>query len=557
VKIDLVELKRLVDLGHREYVVLLDYLRYIEGKIENIKKIEEDIEKKYPNDQDLYVELANYYIKNDEIYNAIKCLEKYKENKGENIEVLILLSKKYIDVKDFEKAKKLLEKLIIKNNRKDEIKDLLYNLEKNLKKTDIKEMNEDCNCNIEDKITMLFKDGYDINVVIKEIKDMLLIDNCDRKVLFDKISYFIQKLNLDDKYEETKLFFNEIYNHIPNEYIKLKNILLNEYELANKQITLKSYPRKIRLELTHKCNVSCIMCKVKNDYYDISDKEIKDLLEIMPYIQELTIQGGEIFLDLRLNSILDSIIKYQPSKITVITNGLLLNEFWLEKLSKTNIELTFSIDSQKKDIYEKIRIGGKFETLIDRLKMAAKFLKNKRMILNMVVMRCNYKEIEDMIRFASAYGFSEIHLNPVDGDICKEENFFEYKVDNAIINEIRNKSDCYEKLAKQCGIGLLNRLPIKENTEICSKTNIKNNEMFCYNPFRQMFLSARCYAPNCECIGIIDNVDVLNENDNLILQKWNSFVMREYRKAMIEHKENIVCRDICKNHLFSRRNIMN
>ena len=81
--------------------------------------------------------------------------------------------------------------------------------------------------------------------------------------------------------------------------------------------------------------------------------------------------------------------------------------------------------------------------------------------------------------------------------------------------------------------------------------------MFCYNPFRQMFLSARCYAPNCECIGIIDNVDILNENDNLILQKWNSFVMREYRKAMIEHKENIVCRDICKNHLFSRRNIMN
>ena len=419
--------------------------------------------------------------------------------------------------------------------------------------------------NIEDKINMIFEDNCDINIVTKEIKNILvsLKDN-QKDFLYDlskKISLFVQKLNLEDKFEDVKYFFKEIYNHIPNEEIKLRNILLNEYEIATKQIVLKSYPRRIRMELTRKCNVSCIMCKVKDDYVEVLDKEIYDLLEIMPYIQEITLQGGEIFLDSRLNLILDSIIKYQPTKLTVITNGLLLNKFWLEKLSETNIELTFSIDSLKKDVYEKIRIGGNFEKLMCNLKLASKILKNKRLLLNMVVMKCNYKEIEDMIKFAGEYGFSEIHLNPVDGDVCKEENFFDYKIDENIIDEIKNKSEDYEKLAETHSICLLNRLPQKEKKHITvsniNTENIKKCDMYCYSPFKQMFVSGNCHAPSCECIGVIDDIESLNEEKetNVFLQKWNSFVMREYRKAMIEHRENIVCKKICK-HIGSRRNII-
>ena len=73
-----------------------------------------------------------------------------------------------------------------------------------------------------------------------------------------------------------------------------------------------------------------------------------------------------------------------------------------------------------------------------------------------------------------------------------------------------------------------------------------------------MFLSTNCYVPNCECVDMIhvDDIDILNENDNLILQKWNGYIMREYRKAMIEHKENIVCREICKKNINTRKNII-
>ena len=106
---------------------MLDYLRFVKD-IDNIEKIHYDIEKMYPNDKDLYVELANYYVSNNDTGKAIKCLEKYRENKGENINVLVLLSKKYIDVKNFEKAQELLEELNVKHNKNEEVNNLLVSV---------------------------------------------------------------------------------------------------------------------------------------------------------------------------------------------------------------------------------------------------------------------------------------------------------------------------------------------------------------------------------------------------------------------------------------------
>ena len=72
-----------------------------------------------------------------------------------------------------------------------------------------------------------------------------------------------------------------------------------------------------------------------------------------------------------------------------------------------------------------------------------------------------------------------------------------------------------------------------------------------------MFLAEEnLYAPNCECFGIIDNSDDFTEKDNLILQKWNGAVMREYRKSIIGHKEKIVCNEICNKNINTRRYIL-
>ena len=155
---DLTELKKSIESGKRSYTLLMDYLRF-EKNISNIEEIHKDIERMYPKDKDLYVELANYYINNNDVNNAIKCLEKYRQNNGENIEILILLSKKYMDVKSFDKAKQLLKELSVKSKENKEIKDLLSRIEESLNNINIKEMNENNECNIEDKINLKNKEG--------------------------------------------------------------------------------------------------------------------------------------------------------------------------------------------------------------------------------------------------------------------------------------------------------------------------------------------------------------------------------------------------------------
>ena len=52
--IDIKVLMNLVNIGHREYVVLNDYLKYVDN-IKNIEDIEKEIVKLYSKAKDIYV----------------------------------------------------------------------------------------------------------------------------------------------------------------------------------------------------------------------------------------------------------------------------------------------------------------------------------------------------------------------------------------------------------------------------------------------------------------------------------------------------------------------
>ena len=81
-----------------------------------------------------------------------------------------------------------------------------------------------------------------------------------------------------------------------NEYLREKNILLNEYEIGTNQIILKSKPRNLTVTLTNKCNLKCRMCYVWNHKYEINNKVIKNIISLFPYIETIVWIGGEVFL---------------------------------------------------------------------------------------------------------------------------------------------------------------------------------------------------------------------------------------------------------------------
>ena len=101
-------------------------------------------------------------------------------------------------------------------------------------------------------------------------------------------------------------------------------------------------------------------------------------------------------------------IKYRgPAKFHILTNGLLLPKYWKQIKSQIFASLSISLDAATKETYEKIRIGGKWEDLLRVLDLV-KQNKNKFgfIVLNMTVMRSNYKEIPQFIDLAESCGFN-------------------------------------------------------------------------------------------------------------------------------------------------------
>lgn len=394
--------------------------------------------------------------------------------------------------------------------------------------------------------------------------------------LYKNICIYIQRLNIKNNYKEVKNFFKNVYELIPISKHKVRNILLNEYEIASKKVILKSIPRQLTILLTNKCNLRCIMCNLHNTgkrYYELSNENCEELLSIIPYLDRLILQGGEVLLYKNFYKITK---KASENNVCteIVTNGLLLNEKLLKILINMNSIVTVSIDGFNKKVYEKIRVGGKFERLLVSLGLLRKFKKNKsnKMILRLqiVVMKSNYKQINMALNFAKKYCFDEVSLIPIrSGNTLSEECIFDIKYNDKAIKYLSLNRDNFEKKANKLNIKLINNLPnIKdsdyivknkmEHTPILKFDNMKtkkvyknskieNNNIFCFLPWKTAYYNGVCMLPTCFCPA--QESDFIYDNCNKsILKEWNRGTILIYRKKIIEQKNNLICNKLCLNN---------
>lgn len=362
------------------------------------------------------------------------------------------------------------------------------------------------------------------------------------KQIYSDISKTMQELNLNGKINSVKKIYKDVYDFIPNKEKKIKNIILNEYEIACRSICLKSYPRISQVFVTNKCNLRCFMCHENNHVgnYEISDNKLSLLLEIMPYLQMLFLRGGEVFLSKASDVIINKAIE-NSVKIEILTNGLLLTEYLLDKILSNNINLMVSIDSPNKDNYESIRGFGNFDKLLYVLDLVKKIrLKQKnnkcKLTLSMVVMKKNYNEIEKMIEFAHQYGFDNVALNSIVGYFPDENIFTNYKY-KEIVKILDSKKFYFNELAKKYGIQLFNRMDTFDNNDNSEETE---NIPFCLAPFRECFFSMNGFSSQIEC-----QKEIEGENLNTFYSFWNSNFMLKYREKIIAGLQKQICSCKC------------
>jgi MoaA/NifB/PqqE/SkfB family radical SAM enzyme len=209
-------------------------------------------------------------------------------------------------------------------------------------------------------------------------------------------------------------------------------------EIRSGKEHLNSSPTVFNLSNSKICNLSCIMCDrlSQDDDPQVIEKTAKDIFQHLPNARQLVLSGmGDPFArpdtrDLLMN--FDG--RNSDLRFNLITNGLLLPRYWEKVKHQKFGTLLISVDAFKKETYEKIRIGGSWEDLLQSLKLVKENRdKFSSVTLNMTVMRHNYREIPEFIDFAESYGF-DASFQRIRGDYG-DQNFFQ-KPDDHTLNEL-------------------------------------------------------------------------------------------------------------------------
>lgn len=289
-------------------------------------------------------------------------------------------------------------------------------------------------------------------------------------------------------------------------------------------------------------------------------------------------RGGEPFFSRYFNDLFERASSFPTLSQTIVTNGILINDSWANKLVKANVNIIWSIDSTEKDKFENIRVGAKFDQLKDCINRVNVYreenAKNKnassnfRMIMQSTIMKDNYEEIEKLIDFAKSHKFDGINLIPIRYFTGKENIF--YHKDKDAIGFLRKILSRIAKDNQKLGFKISNQLPISlDDSDNPISTQAKVNEnriennrphyptgndkkMLCYWPWKSLYLLYKGKVrPYGFCVTDIGNIN--NESLSFL---WNCQQMQEYRKRILDNSDLCkICSNRCTSGVIPKRSL--
>lgn len=229
----------------------------------------------------------------------------------------------------------------------------------------------------------------------------------------------------------------------------------------------KKIPSRMEFELSNECNLECIMCSPDisssisrrvhgtNIYPDkYGDDFLKQLDDFIPHLTSTKFLGGEPFLIPIYYKIWDKILKTNPTcDIVVQTNATVLNKKIIDMLEKGNFHISISMESFKKQTYEKIRKNADFETVMQNFNYFAAHARRHNYVLGIAIcpMRQNWQDLPEMILKANELDAS-VYFNTVwKPDECSLHSLSHEEL-SVIINTLSAynlpDSTCFEKKNK-------------------------------------------------------------------------------------------------------------
>ncbi len=317
----------------------------------------------------------------------------------------------------------------------------------------------------------------------------------------------------------------------------LRNIIKFLRTSLTKPLIVKNKPVIAQIEPTSECNLQCEMCireKIGVPIGTMSFEDFKKILDKLDCLFKLHLSGqGEPF----LNPELFKIVKHANEKGIIVyftTNGTLLTKNIIEKICEVEIgEIGVSIDSPRKEVYERIRKGAKFEKVLENIKNLNEELRrrNKKTIVSIasVLLKDNIEDIPEFVLLAKKIGIKKVGFQTMQE---KEDYLNKYnpKAKSQVISNLN------EKLKEK----------INEAKKIAKENNItlifdEEKSPGCIWPWRSIYITWDGYVT--PCCKILDYRkpyfgNILKDD---FWRIWNGENYQMYRKLLRERKTPFNC----------------
>lgn len=183
------------------------------------------------------------------------------------------------------------------------------------------------------------------------------------------------------------------------------------------------WPSMLELELSNQCNLACVMChgrlssRIRREREHLppldspfDERFVEQVAELLPHLRELRFNGGEPLMQPIVHQITERVGDLRPDlKVTIATNGTVLNSKVQRMLDRCNIHINLSIDSLVPERYEAIRVHSDFDLVMRNFATFRRYCHDNDRTLCVMVnpMRMNWMEMAQYVRWCNE---QDVHM---------------------------------------------------------------------------------------------------------------------------------------------------
>ena len=187
-------------------------------------------------------------------------------------------------------------------------------------------------------------------------------------------------------------------------------------------------PFQVRLAIDDSCNLRCPSCRPRMTFHTagsafkrgvkLADRVNDWLSKCRDPVQVHIGSDGDPFASHVYRHFMEHTPIKDNIKYSILTNGLMFKEFHprVPHVVGNLHELGVSIDGASKQTYERLRLGGKWDKILESLESVSE-QKSKHgfdFVMHFVVQRDNYHEMHKIVELAKRYNVDRLWLNKIE-----------------------------------------------------------------------------------------------------------------------------------------------